>query len=205
MRAGGPEKWSLYDTQPAFVLGFHGCDKSVGESILRGKELHLTHEKNDYDWLGHGRYFWEANPQRAMEFAIEGKLKKKVTKGQIKTPFVLGAIINLGNCLNLINSAALQQVKSTHNLLQMGALINDKTLPTNSPDQLRRKLDCSVFEALHMYREIQGYEAYSSVRGVFWEGDPLYPGTAMQEKNHIQLCVRDTSCIMGYFRPIELA
>ena len=28
----------MYSSLPAFVLGFHGCDKSVGEKILAGKE-----------------------------------------------------------------------------------------------------------------------------------------------------------------------
>lgn len=42
----------------AFVLGYHGCDRAVGEKVLANKE-HLRASDNDYDWLGTGIYFWE--------------------------------------------------------------------------------------------------------------------------------------------------
>ena len=88
-------KWQLYKRLPSFVLGFHGCDESVGESILAGKIAHLTKSDNSYDWLGTGVYFWEANPQRALDFALQVVSGGKVSKGKIKKPFVLGAIIDL--------------------------------------------------------------------------------------------------------------
>ena len=52
----------------AFVLGYHGCTRAVGEKILAGKE-HLKASENDYDWLGTGIYFWENSAQRALEWA----------------------------------------------------------------------------------------------------------------------------------------
>ena len=53
----------MYEVLPSFVLGFHGCDRSVGENVLSGK-TRLRKSSNDYDWLGNGIYFWENNPQR---------------------------------------------------------------------------------------------------------------------------------------------
>ena len=50
----------------ALVLGYHGCDREVGERILGGGG-HLQPSENDYDWLGSGIYFWEDNPRRALE------------------------------------------------------------------------------------------------------------------------------------------
>jgi hypothetical protein len=35
-------QWSNYEYQPSFILGFHGCDKSVGENIISGKSQHLS-------------------------------------------------------------------------------------------------------------------------------------------------------------------
>jgi hypothetical protein len=52
-----------------FVLGYHGCDRKVGERLLGGEALKPSN--NDYDWLGPGIYFWEANPLRGLEFAGE--------------------------------------------------------------------------------------------------------------------------------------
>ena len=42
--------------------------------------------------------------------------------------------------------------------------------------------------------------AYDTVRGAFWEGEPLYPSAGFKRKNHVQLCVRRPDCIKGYFR-----
>ena len=32
-----------YEFQPSFILGFHGCDREVGEKILSGVEPDLSH------------------------------------------------------------------------------------------------------------------------------------------------------------------
>jgi hypothetical protein len=37
-----------------FVLGFHGCRRSVGEAILSGAEKHLKSSQNQWNWLGSG-------------------------------------------------------------------------------------------------------------------------------------------------------
>lgn len=41
----------------SFVLAYHGCEKRIGESILRNDD-HVTVSRNRYDWLGEGAYFW---------------------------------------------------------------------------------------------------------------------------------------------------
>ena len=41
-------------------------------------------------------------------------------------------------------------------------------------------------------------------RGVFFEGDDLYPNAGFKEKNHIQIAIRNTNCIKGFFIPREL-
>ena len=51
---------------PGFLLGYHGCDEQVAENVLSGNDT-LRPSTNDYDWLGHGIYFWESNPRRALE------------------------------------------------------------------------------------------------------------------------------------------
>ncbi len=205
MKVIDQHRWALYETQPSFVLGFHGCDESVGERILSGDADHLEQSENEYDWLGHGMYFWEANPQRAYEFACEGRVSPKVTRGKIDIPFVLGAIIDLGACLNLVDSSALAQLKNSYAMLQTKRALNAEPMPINGKGLRMKALDCAVFETLHGFREERRYAPYDSVRGVFWEGNEIYQGAGFREKNHIQICVRDARCIKGYFRPIELA
>ena len=49
----------MYSRISNLVLGFHGCDRSVGIKVLHSNgTLHLEKNRNDYDWLGNGIYFW---------------------------------------------------------------------------------------------------------------------------------------------------
>ncbi len=107
------QEWGNYEFLPSFLLGFHGCDATVGEAILSGEIRHLKRSENDYDWLGSGVYFWEGNPARALKFVRERAEGGKNSRGQINQPFVLGAIINLHRCLNLADSSAIDQVKDS--------------------------------------------------------------------------------------------
>lgn len=73
-----------------------------------------------------------------------------------------------------------------------------------STDLLLRKLDCAVIETMHKINRYANKGAFDSVRGVFWEGKPLYPNAGFAEKNHIQICVCNPNCIKGYFLPREI-
>lgn len=105
--ARNPERWANYEFLPSPILGFHGCDASVGEAILRGEIDGLIPSSNDYDWLGSGIYFWEGNPERAWQFALERAQGGRNSRGKIQQPFVLGATINMKRCLNLADSSAI--------------------------------------------------------------------------------------------------
>ena len=100
----------MYARLPSFVLGFHGCDEAVGESILLG-EQELIPSANSYDWLGSGRYFWENNPDRAMDYARMLANRKGSKRTAIIKPFVIGAVIDLGHCLNLLDHRALEMLR----------------------------------------------------------------------------------------------
>jgi hypothetical protein len=60
----------MYPAKPGLIVGFHGCDKTWRDEIVKGKTS-LEISNNLYDWLGNGIYFWENNQQRALEFAKE--------------------------------------------------------------------------------------------------------------------------------------
>lgn len=40
-----------------------------------------------------------------------------------------------------------------------------------------------------------------STRGVFPEGGPAFKGSAIFEKSHIQICIRNPNVIQGFFMP----
>lgn len=183
-------------------MGFHGCDKSLVEEVIRGDRNHLPTSNNEYDWLGHGIYFWENNEQRALQFAQEKALRDP----RIKEPFVIGAVIDLGYCLDLIDMSCLSELKQSYEALKKALTKSMVDLPVNknvgeNNDLLLRNLDCAVIEYEHAINETAKVKSFDSVRGVFIEGEKLYPGSGIQEKNHIQICVRNPNCIKGYFLP----
>ncbi len=88
----------MYTSRTGLILGFHGTDESIVNSVLKGK-TELEPSYNNYDWLGHGIYFWDNSPSRALEWANELSRRKD---SKIKKPAVIGAVIDLGYCLDLL-------------------------------------------------------------------------------------------------------
>ena len=202
MAANIQMKQRLYANRPNLTIGFHGCDQSVVDKVITGKE-NLLVSTNDYDWLGSGIYFWENNEERAYNWACE--LSKR-SGSSIKSPAVIGAVIDLGYCFDLTDSTYLQELKDAYNFLVDYSKLTGQALPENknigsSTDLLLRKLDCMVIQMAHKIKRKANKHPYDSVRGVFWEGKQLYPNAGFAEKNHIQICICNPNCIKGYFLP----
>jgi len=195
----------VYSTLPHFVLGFHGCDKQVCDKILNGKEtLHVS--SNIHDWLGNGSYFWENDPARALEYAKFIKDNPERCTSKINDPAVIGAVIDLGYCFNLLASKNLKILRQSYQLLCASFEAAKKPMPKNKEigeekELLFRPLDCAVIEFTHQINKDLGKDPYDSVRGVFLEGENLYLTAGFKDKNHIQICVRNPNCIKGYFLP----
>ena len=191
----------------AFVLGFHGCDRYVGEKILRGEE-HISQSGNAHDWLGEGAYFWENNPRRAIEWAEFIKAHPTWYAKRVEQPFAIGAIIDLGHCLDLTEANSLSILQSGFNEMKERFSVAGIPIPANEKgnshdeDLVKRKRDCAAINFLHMLREAQRLSPYNTVRGAFSEGAPLYEGAGIMAKTHVQIAVRSPSSIRGYFRPI---
>ena len=193
---------SLYSRRSNLVIGFHGCDKSVVDKVILGK-TDLIASTNDYDWLGSGIYFWENNEERAWQWARDLAKRKK---SQVQEPAVIGALIDLGYCFDLTDSFYLQELKTSYKVLEELYTDTNLPLPQNStigksPDKLIRKLDCAVVQTALKINAKANAHPYDSVKGMFWEGQELYPNAGFREKNHIQICVCNPNCIKGYFLP----
>jgi hypothetical protein len=164
-----------------FVLGYHGCDRSIVHDVLTGKQ-NLQASRNDYDWPGNGSYFWEDSYRRALQWAHPSK--------RISYPAVLGAVINLGHCLNLLDVEHLETVRIAYDTLAQTTAQAETPLSGNGGKTFKdRKLDCAVIETIHGIGEVENLEPYQTVRGFFIEGEPLYKGAGLRHQDHIQLCV----------------
>ncbi len=198
----------MYSRRSGLILGFHGCDKKVRDKIVSIKGEVLKPSENLWDWLGHGVYFWENNHERALKFAQD--LKDNPPKGKenlINEPAVLGVIIDLGYCLDLLDSKFLEVLKIGYNFLCESHQKFNTKIPINFVDQegelLRRNLDCAVIQTVHEMNKKLGKTQYDSIRGVFFEGGDLYENAGFKEKNHIQIAIRNQNCIKGFFIPRE--
>lgn len=187
---------------PAYVLGYHGCDKAVGMAALTGASPLLPSEKA-YDWLGSGIYFWENDPERAMEWATQ-----KADSGAYTEPFVVGAIIDLGNCLDLITRKYVPLIQTSYFMLKSQIEATGGKMPVNADargdknaDKLVRKLDCAVINYVHEIAKEADLPAFDTVRGLFPEGNEIYDGARFHERTHTQIAVRNDACIKGFFLP----
>lgn len=97
----------MYSSRTGLILAFHGCDESVIKEVVC-QNRPFKFKTNKWDWLGHGAYFWDSSPSRALEFATTLSKKKD---SSIKVPAVLGAVIDLGHCLDLIDYQNLSGLK----------------------------------------------------------------------------------------------
>jgi hypothetical protein len=181
------------------VVGYHGCDESVVRDVFLRRRT-LQYSRNDYDWLGYGIYFWEHGPQRAYEWAARSK--------NIKKPAVIGALINLGVCFDLLDTLHTDLLARLYPLYRKNCEETGTPLPVNSPgkgeysgDEILRYLDCAVINwSLDLLKE-EEKQHFHTVRCLFSEGAPVFSGSKILTKSHVQIAVRDEAGIVGYFMP----
>lgn len=203
-------------------MGFHGTSKDVAAAATTPNGS-LIKSENVYDWLGHGIYFWEGSYERALQWAEDRHGKENAA--------VVGAVIKLGNCFDLLDTRCTEKLSRTYELLKSELQQAGEPLPLNeSPDKtgikFKRSLDCRVimryqdiidsgiarslnitpvknnsYSAAERAQIQQSSDYIDSVRGMFEEGDTPYPDAGFRERNHLQICVRNPNCIIAYFSP----
>jgi hypothetical protein len=185
----------MHRLSTSFVLGYHGCREAVAEKLLAGDAF--TPSDNAYDWLGPGVYFWESDPARGLDFIREKARRDGFDPSDSR---VVGAVVDLGACLDLTTSGSMALLKVAYDDLTRLVRATGIPMPMNSRDAMRRELDCAVIDLLHAILDIAEISPVQSVKGVFTEGGPIYPGSGIPAKTHIQIAVCDPSCIKGVFR-----
>lgn len=188
----------LYQRQ---VIAYHGCDQATADKVLLKGEKLAPSEKN-YDWLGRGIYFWEHGPTRAFEWA-----KDRKNQGKIKKPAVVGAVLHLGNCFDLLDTRYTETLQRAWPLFLAAKKANSERIPNNrdpknkqTRDKLLRFRDCAVIN--WTISEIEKSNiSFDAVRGVFQEDGPVFEDSGIRLKSHIQIAIRNPACIIGYFRP----
>lgn len=176
------------------VWGYHGTPQERAEGIVRDG---FIRSENSWDWLGHGVYFWERDFDRAMDWAA----------GSDRAVFA--AVIDLSQCLDLTQMRWRDLLRDTVALA-----------PADAADKLRQTgfnhgVDCwAINRVVNETRTSDGTPRFTTVRGAFQEGAPLFSAGSGRDKesairtlDHVQICVSDESAIrhlVQVTRPIVL-
>ena len=155
--------------------------------------------EKSYDWLGPGIYFWEDDPLRAYQWACHPR------RG-FTNPTLVGAVIDLGRCLDLTTQNGIEAVKSAYlGLAELQALTGEPLPKNTGKENEQRHLDCAVIKHLHrartqMAKTDPSVLPYQTVRALFAEGNELYDGAGFRDQTHVQVSVIDPMQIEGVFR-----
>jgi len=190
-------------------IGYHGCDVTVRDGLVSGR-LKPTPSNNQYDWLGPGFYLFEGDEERALAFAEAAATAplRRLTAKPIATPAVVGCVFSVQRCLDMTTKAGRLEFENAYLHFQATNFLSGQGVPMNVPvdpgdeDVLLRSLDRAVFQFIHSnFRRAFGLEYYQAVRGAFRQGPEIAPCSGFHRDSHIQIALRDISCVRGWFLP----
>jgi hypothetical protein len=170
------------------VLGFHGTSKDHAASILANG---FRISANQYDWLGDGVYFFQDAPQRAWEWA---------RKFHGNEAAVVGVRLRLIDCMDLLDIQWFSVLSEAYDgfLTQMKGAGLSLPRQTSGAHRLDR-------EVINYAIAILGKEGHiiRAVRAAFGEGAPAFPNSALLERSHVQIAIRDMSVIADIWAESE--
>lgn len=164
----------------ATTIGYHGTGVAAATAIVEGG---FRTSNNDYDWLGDGVYFFDSAPARAWEWA---------TKQHGASGAVVGAEIELRDVLDLLDIDWARTFADAYDAFLARAKAEGVDLPRQSRGAHR--LDREVINFVVENAQRVG-TTLRAVRGAFAEGAPLFPNSALLDRAHVQIAVRDISII----------
>jgi len=169
------------------VVAYHGTTAYQADRLVGGYPFKPS--SNTDDWLGGGIYFWEYAPKQAWWWARKFKNFDK--------PAVVGAMIRLGNCLDLLDPENVQSLKGLHAAMMKKWQQTGAVIPQNGNQH--KNLDCAILN--HFYTlASDATRSIDTTRAVYvptesakraWKRSWIY------EEAHIQICVRSPQNILA--------
>jgi hypothetical protein len=167
--------------RPLVIRGYHGTSATRAGAIVRDGFLASD---NEYDCLGNGVYFFEDGLAPARAWA---------ERTHPTEPAVVEAAIRLEDCMDLKDRMGwLPLLAQAHDEVVRVSREQGVPLPAQTSDEHR--LDHAVVELAVAVLGREGIPI-RSVRGVFAEGRPAFPGSFLSEGSHVQVAVRDADLV----------
>lgn len=175
------------------VIGFHGTDTAAADRLVSGEDFEPS--DNADEWFGKGIYFWEHAFKQAWWWARSHK--------KHPDPAVIGAVIRLGNCFDLLDPGNAIILRGFHDKMIEDMEAAELEIPINV--RTRRRLDCAMFN--YMYDDCeQARKPLDSARAVYVPTSParrVCTGSWISEETHIQICVRNPKSILAVWHVRE--
>jgi hypothetical protein len=182
-----PSKFFRYDDYHRTIIGYHGTTAGAADRLVSGDPFKAS--DRDDEWFGKGIYFWEYAPKQAWWWSKKFK--------RYDRPAVIGALIRLGNCFDLLDPKNLKVLRAVHAQLTTKLKEEDIEIPTNG--RHHRNLDCAVFNFFYQEAE-QAKTPIDSARAVYVptaSAKRIWKGSWIYDEAHIQICVRNPKNILA--------
>lgn len=144
---------------------------------------------NNYDWLGPGAYFWQDAPNRALDWA---------KKHHSSSPAVVRSLIRFEKeqAMDLLDIEWFDTLQEGYPLFVQQYRRRDFSLPTQDPRMSKKHvLDHAFLKYASSYFQKSGSRKISIIRAAFTEGVPIFETSAIYNRSHVQIAVRDLTCI----------
>jgi hypothetical protein len=167
---------------PQEVVGYHGTSREAVPHLIAG-DIVLSDQR--HEWLGTGFYLWQDSPWRAQEWAIEHHGDGAA---------VVAVRASIEGCLDLLDPHWQHLLADAADEFVLECLASGVDLPVNRPTGNRAR-DCATINWFCERAAEEGLPV-PSVRAIFEEGEPIFEGSLILTRSHVQVAIRDLSVIL---------
>ena len=185
-------------TRPHLIRGFHATSRESAKGIFSEG---FKPSNNDHDWLGPGIYFFQDTIEGTRNWA-----KNERKGGPITDLEIIGADIEYAGFVDLVEfgwgdvlTSYYEMLKKRHSKEFLEVSKKQKPYIPGESSNLAHPLDCYVIRYAVGVLNKKRDEKVKAVRGVFLEGEPLYDGSHLLSRTHIQIAVIDATAIVDYW------
>ena len=191
--------WDIFRDRE--VYGFHGNTRSRIERTIREN---FVREGQSGDWLGAGLYFWQDAPNRAWDWAKNIARRDSLAKPTEEMEEYQVMVVRLqtnDHWIDLIEQSSwtTRFHRAANAMVVGGWLPNQPNAidPGNLQRPMLHKRDYAIIE-LAINLAFADHIAVDAVRCAFVEGTPVFENSAIFDKTHVQITVRNPDVIVEY-------